>query len=357
MSAATTTALNVRKGFFPLDEQLELEDQRWSEGLAKQAVWLSGLVPYEQAAEIMQTVGQADISASSVWRLAQKWGEKLVALEAKEQEWANATPDRKEIQPGEVRGERPMGLSMDGVMIYIREEEWKELKVGCVFDVIPRPELDSKTGEWVEQGHAVHNSYTCHLGGPEPFGKKLWAEAQRRRFRQAFESEVVADGAVWIWNLVGDYFYDSHQIVDWYHGTEHLAKAAHLIYGEGTPTAKRWLKDRETVLFQGQAGAIAAELVDWAKQKMAIRDELMSEAGYFDKNKHRMNYMTMREEGWVIGSGMVESGGKQYKARFAGPGMRWSRDGAEHLLPLRTAILSNRFDQRWKAIYRNSPKN
>ncbi len=156
---------------------------------------------------------------------------------------------------------------------------------------------------------------------------------------------------------MGDYFYDSHQLVDWYHGTEHLAKAAHLLYGEGTPAAKRWLKDRETVLFQGQAEAIAAELVHWADQKAAIQEELLSEAGYFDKNKHRMNYMAMREEGWVIGSGMVESGGKQYKARFAGSGMRWSRKGAEHLLPLRTAILSKRFDQRWKAIYRNSPKN
>jgi hypothetical protein len=344
----------VKKGFFPLDEQLELKDQRWSEGLAKQAVWLSGLVPYEQAAEILQVVGQADISGSSVWRLSQKWGGKLEELEEKEQEQANATPDGKEIIPGEVRKERRMGLSMDGVMIYIRGEEWKELKVGCLFDIVPRPVLDPKTGEWVEQGHAAHNSYTCHLGGPETFGKKVWTEAQKRHFRRAMETEVVADGAVWIWNLVGDYFYDSHQLVDWYHGTEHLARAAHLLCGEGTPAAKRWLKEQETVLFQGCAEEIAAELTQWAEQKTAIREELLSEAGYFDKNKHRMSYMEMREEGWVIGSGMVESGGKQFKARFAGPGMRWSREGAEHLLPVRTAILSKRFNQRWKALY-NSP--
>jgi hypothetical protein len=135
------------KGFFPLDEQLELNDVHWSGGLARQAVWLSGLVPYEQAAEILQEVGQVDISPSSVWRLSQKWGEKLEELEDKEQEQANATPDGKEILAGEVRQERRMGLSMDGVMIYIREEEWKELKVGCLFDVVSRPVLDPKTGE------------------------------------------------------------------------------------------------------------------------------------------------------------------------------------------------------------------
>jgi len=46
-----------------------------------------------------------------------------------------------------------------------------------------------------------------------------------------------------------------------------------------------------------------------------------------------MNYLEMREEEWPIGSGMVERGGKQYKARFCGPSMRWSRAGAEKLLP------------------------
>lgn len=333
-----------------------LKDQRWSEGVAKQAVWLSGLTPYEEAAGILHQVGQMNISASSVWRLSQKWGEKLEELESKEQEQANATPAKEEIVSGEVRNEPRMGLSMDGVMIYIRGEEWKELKVGCVFDVLPRPEIDARTGEWVERGHAAHNSYTCHLGGPETFGKKLWTEAQKRRFRQALESEVVADGAVWIWNLVSDYFYDSYQLVDWFHGAEHLARAAHLLYGEGTPAAKRWLKEQETVLFQGHAEKIAAELTRCAEQRNPIGEALLAEAGYFEKNKHRMNYMEMREEGWVIGSGMVESGGKQFKAHFSGSGMRWSRTGAEHLLPVRAAILSKRFDQRWKAIY-NSPKN
>jgi hypothetical protein len=67
-----------------------------------------------------------------------------------------------------------------------------------------------------------------------------------------------------------------------------------------------------------------------------------------------MNYLELRSDDWIIGSGMVESGGKQFKARFCGSGMRWSRSGAENLLPIRTAILSRRFDQRWQKVY-NSP--
>jgi len=64
----------------------------------------------------------------------------------------------------------------------------------------------------------------------------------------------------------------------------------------------------------------------------------------------------MREEDWLIGSGSVESAAKQYKARFAGPGMHWNRAGAERLLPVRSAIMSGRFDERWRQAY-NSPPN
>ena len=68
-----------------------------------------------------------------------------------------------------------------------------------------------------------------------------------------------------------------------------------------------------------------------------------------------MNYLEMREEEWAIGSGMVESAGKQFKMRFDGPGMRWSRPGAEHIVPIRTAILSGRFADAWRKIYNSPP--
>jgi len=64
----------------------------------------------------------------------------------------------------------------------------------------------------------------------------------------------------------------------------------------------------------------------------------------------------MREEEGPIGSGMVESAAKQFKARFSGPGMRWSRNGAQNLLPIRSAVLSNRFEHFWAAA-RHLPPN
>ncbi len=83
---------------------------------------------------------------------------------------------------------------------------------------------------------------------------------------------------------------------------------------------------------------------------------LEREAGYFENHKRRMQYLDVRDGGLRIGSGMVESGCIQFGARFNGAGMRWSRTGAERLIPLRAAILSDRFDEVWHAAY-NSPLN
>ncbi len=69
-----------------------------------------------------------------------------------------------------------------------------------------------------------------------------------------------------------------------------------------------------------------------------------------------MQYLELREEGYPIVSGMVESGCKRFRARFTGAGMRWSRTGAERLIPVRAAILSKRFDQVWNTVYNLPPK-
>jgi hypothetical protein len=324
--------------------------------VVKDAVWLSGLVEYERVAEVMARVGQVHISDSSVWRRTQEWGKQFQEQEAAEQAVANAAP--REVgrpQRGMSQVER-LGVAMDGSMIRIRQEGWKELKVGCVFEVEIRPTRDRETGDMIELPHAVRNSYVAHLGGPEELGEKVWAEARRRGWEQASDTEVLGDGAAWVWNLAGTHFYDSRQLVDWYHATEHLGTAAGLLEGEGTTAAQRWFKQQETVLYQGQALRITRGLEAAAHTRPQSAEGLRREAGYFRNNERRMNYLEVREEGWPIGSGMVESGGKQFRARFAGSGMQWSRVGAERLLPIRAAIMGSRFDELWERVY-NSPPN
>ena len=315
----------------------------------------SAKLTYAEARETLQELAQIEISGNSVWRLTQHWGEALKRVEEQEDERANGTVENQAVGRVEPKADERLGASMDGTKMYIRGEAWKELKVGCFFEVEQAPTLDPETMDWIDLAHARKNTYVCHLGGPEPFGRKMWTESKRRQWHNASDTQVIGDGAVWIWNLVADYFYDAHQVVDWYHATEHLAAAAHLAFGEGSAEATHWFKQQETPLFQGHADRIAQIIQTLADDHLETKEQLLEQAGYFRHYYHRMQYMELRSDGWVIGSGMVESGGRRFKDRFTQAGMRWSRSGAEHLLPVRSAVMSERFDERWQAAYNSPP--
>ena len=344
--------------FFPLDKQLALQENHWSEGLLKQVTWLCGIAEYRLAAEALERIGGITLSDTTIWRRVQGCGQKMQEVIERKRIKASTDSARWWDAPGKERRQvGRMGAGMDGTMIHIRDEGWKELKVGCVFEVETQPMADPLTEEVVDVDRAVHNSYVAHLGGPEVFGEKMWAEARRRGWEGAQDTQVIGDGAPWIWNLAMDHFYDSRKVVDWYHASEHLAEAARQIKGEGTLAGRRWFNAQKSLLFKGRADRVAQMLdAEAAHQPADLAKELRREAGYFRRNKRRMDYMEMREEGWVIGSGMIESGAKQYKGRFAGSGMRWSRSGAENLLPIRGAILSHNFDEVWREAH-NSPPN
>jgi hypothetical protein len=330
-------------------------------------VWLSAAVgSYELAATVMQRVGRVNVSCSSIWRCTQAAGERFRALEKRERQLANGLPELWDPPSRAEVADQRMGVALDGALIYIRGEQWKELKIGDVFDIAVQPTLDAETGEVVDKAHAVNNRYVAHLGGPEVLGELLWAEARCCGWEQAQDTLVLGDGAAWIWNQAALHFGRSRQLVDWYHAKQHLVAAARLLKVEGTSSYARWLNSRITLLYQGHAARIADELDKAARKSSAKtdnsrqtapaapapatpakQDALAREAAYFRTNHLRMNYLEMREDEWPIGSGVIESAAKQFKARFSGPGMRWSRQGAENLIPLRAALLSNHFDTSW----------
>jgi hypothetical protein len=341
-------------GFFPLDQQLELLAGHFSAGVVRWGAYLAGLGPFEQAARVLAEIGQVAVSASSVWRRTQAVGEQFQRQEEEERRQAMALPEAG-APPSRGPDERRMALSMDGMMVHIRQEGWKELKLGAIGEVVVRAGADPQTQERVALAHVVAVSYAAYLGGPERFGELLWAEAQRRGWEQARDRQTLGDGALWIWHQVRLHFPNSWQLVDWYHAKQHLAEAARLLKGEPGLAYERWLNSRATTLYQGQAQAIAGELEQATPATPQGAADLRREAGYFRDNAKRMNYLEMREEEWLLGSGMVEAAAKQYQSRLCGPGMRWSRSGAQFLLPIRTAILNDRFHERFRQAHFSPP--
>ena len=72
------------------------------------------------------------------------------------------------------------------------------------------------------------------------------------------------------------------------------------------------------------------------------------EAAYCRTNLERIDYARYRRCGYPIGSGVVESACKQLVGgRLKGPGMCWSKPGAQAVLSLRCALRANRLADAW----------
>jgi len=324
--------MNVRAAdiiFSPLDTAWALDEGRYSGALKQNMVWLCGLLPYGQAAAVMARIGKRAVSDSSLWRMAQQTGQQL---------GKPATCDLLETthpSSAESVGAATKLLSMDGGMVTIFGEGWKELKValvGCVG--VDEPD----TSDSVPEVHTQALRYSAVLGDVSAFTPVLLDLARCTHFGEATRSCITADGAPWIWRLADAHFPNSLQILDWYHARQHLSGAAQALFPNQPAAATTWFQAHTDDLFEGHLTPIVAELE---------RADLADPAAYFLTHQARMHYADFRAENYPIGSGSVESEVKQFKHRLDGPGMTWSRPGVEHMILIRAAVLDGSFDARW----------
>lgn len=229
-------------------------------------------------------------------------------------------------------------LSMDGVLVHT-EDGWRDYKLGSVFTTATRP---AKNHPGQEEVYAQNVSYLGDVTEAATFGQHRWCEAARRGVLTAQEVVIVADGAHWIWDLAAEHFAGATQIVDWYHASHYVWQAAHVVYGAGTPRAKRWAKRRLAELWAGQIAKVLTALRRHRQRGSAVEDALT----YYTNHQHRMAYADYRARGLPIGSGTMESGCKQVvTARLKQAGMIWSLAGARAVAAVRTWLKSDRWHE------------
>jgi hypothetical protein len=155
---------------------------------------------------------------------------------------------------------------------------------------------------------------------------------------------VLADGAHWIWNLVSDLLPHAVQILDFSHAKHYLWEAAKLLYGADSAMVRPWVKEHETLLFANKV----AQLITHLQHFVDIAPGLESIIHYFQQNQGRMQYGTYQQRGYFIGSGAIESAGKQLTAaRIKGAGMRWNVTDLNALLMLRCVFLEHSWTTYW----------
>ena len=65
-----------------------------------------------------------------------------------------------------------------------------------------------------------------------------------------------------------------------------------------------------------------------------------------------MRYPVFRAQGMHLGSGIAEAACKTIvSTRAKRSGMRWTPEGIDALLPLRTSVLNGAYDSLWKQEY------
>jgi hypothetical protein len=145
-------------------------------------------------------------------------------------------------------------------------------------------------------------------------------------------------------------------ILDFYHASENLMKAAKAIYGDNEIAARRWHEKIRRRLRDEPCGADSAiRAMRRLRKKLrpgSKRSKVVANAiNYFGLHRTRMCYPDFVAMGLPIGSGNVESAAKNIvQARLKRSGMRWSRDGGQHVLDLRTYLKSGRWSLMWDVL-------
>ncbi len=187
------------------------------------------------------------------------------------------------------------------------------------------------------------------------FGWQVAAEVHRRGLDRAKRKGCVCDGQAYNWSI-----YEMHllpagfiAILDFLHLLAYLYEAAHAYRGgdaaRSWKTYEQWLRwawSGKVGLLLSSLRAAAAELAKKGPTAAARKLTVAETLTYVTNNRERMNYPEYRRLGLPISSAPVESSIKQINRRVKGSEKFWLEGGAEAMLQLRAAQLSE--DDRWK---------
>lgn len=243
-------------------------------------------------------------------------------------------------------------VSYDGVMAPMREATntaWREASVATV----------SIYGQGKEGPEKRDTRFLARM--PETGMKTLLEQiadqvvrAKRDRTLRGFA--VICDGKDTIWSAASSMpvLCDAVWILDFYHASENLMKAALALFGEGDE-ATRWhekLCDKLVLADRAVENTIRTLRRRCHPALSSDKRKVITNViKYFRSHRDRMRYSDFIALGLPIGSGPVESAAKNIvQARLKRSGMRWSRDGGQHVLDLRTFLKSGRWDPMWNII-------
>lgn len=258
--------------------------------------------------------------------------------EIKEENWSYEVPE----MPKAVKS---ISVGLDGTCLNMKEDGWREAMCGTIA-------LFDRKGERM---HTIYTSASPEYG-KEKFLKKLDLEIER--ISELYPKACLvglADGAASNWSFLKSRA--ESLLIDFWHVTEYLSKAASAMYPNQSQKELReeWLETACHKLKHnvGSASRILNELIAFKKEhKMLSKNKKLLQATitYLSNNKDKMAYHKHVSANLPIGSGVTEAACKTIvKQRMCKGAAKWKDKGATTVLTLRSLHLTNsRWDQFWQ---------
>ncbi len=360
-------------GSAPADELWGVHGQRTTPGVQMFISYLGARLTLEEAAETFARLLPLGMSARQALNLMEPVGKALAAqedevvnelFEQAVQKHSSAQDQAERLTPKTL--ER-LYIELDGILARLRrgsvpleEQEqkrkgdvYREIKVGAVFRAERGRERSDLAPEvWVDTPQAGSMRYVARRTAKGDFGPLLYCLARQGGLKEAKQVVVLGDGAPWIWKLVSEQFPGAVQIVDLYHAQQHVWEVAHAVFGVGSQQASHWAELACTQLVHGQieelVTAIAAlpTISPGPNESRSVPEKAVD---YFTINAERMRYPSFRAQGMHVGSGIAEAACKTVvSTRAKRAGMRWTPDGLDAVLALRTSVLNGTYDEFWE---------
>jgi hypothetical protein len=353
---------------FPADHLLGLaETGSCSPGVQEMAALAASKLPIAEASAVIERLTGVKLPRATLDREARRQGKRAQDTRQKMDEQMSRGAGGGQLLPELRHQERaePFTLVIELDAWNIRErndEQWGRT------EELRRAGEEPKWWHWVYGGTCFRLSQRVQTPGGramilsrgtvmtregiDALKQQLWAEAMRHGLGQAKDVLVVADGAVWIWNLTEDRFAQARQRLDPWHALQHLWAVAHALHPEDEAAAAAWLKPLKDKLLDSKAVEVIGQLDEVLKTlEGPKREAVEAERNYLENNRNRLDYSGAKERGEPLGSGAMESTCKQYQCRFHRSGQFWTTEGDEALMCLETFWRNG----RWSLVFPHVP--
>jgi len=329
-----------RLGFSLVDDSLELSPKKKQSDLQQLALKFLARMPFEEASQLFHESTGVHFSDHCMHELfasfAQDLGPAEVLPQAEEMtrriEQASAPNERRPV----------LVVAMDGAHMPTRPAPGRDIKRG--------------PGEYKEakgfriylnsKDRIVHLASWHRIGSKEEIIEALDIAASRIPVDKV-RICLIGDGASWIWDAMTRAFPSGRQILDYYHVSEYIHKAAELQYASDPNKALHWVESTMARLFlKNGIRHVVAGLKRMQPASQEAKEQIRKTIQYLEKNKKRIHYRGDRIGGYPIGSGGIESANKFIcHVRLKRSGAWWLKENSNKMLALRCALVNNTFDQ------------